>query len=490
MEYLYKASDVRELDAMVAQELGVSFFHLMERAGRAAFEILIQRWPNVRKIAVVCGKGLNGGDGLIVAGHARAFGIEVQAVLLSPMESLDADTVLAKKWAESQGVEVQQGFTGTLSGQVIVDAILGSGFKGELRPEYSQAAEAINRNSSPVLSIDIPTGVSADGLASDQNAINAAITVTFIGRKVGLYTGSGYAYAGEVIYQSLGAPGHIFKKIDRGIPLLDFLKIPPLDALALDSHKHSRGHTVIVGGDHSMGGAILMAGESALRVGAGLVTIIGRKAHGSAVLARRPEIMFVDAADRKSRAAALAKADAIVVGPGMGTNDWGLGLLQEALIKNKLLVLDADALKLIGAVETRAFPPSIVTPHAGEAAAMLGISSEEIDNDRLAASKTIARVTGGVSILKGPGTVIASKSSIYGICKHGNPGMATAGMGDVLSGILGGLLCQGIELRQAAEYGTCLHSAAADMASNNMGERGLVAMDLMVPLTQLMNNAK
>ena len=489
MDYLYKASDVRELDAMVARELGVDFFHLMERAGRAAFEILIQRWPGARKITILCGKGLNGGDGLIVAGLAHAFGIEVQAVLVSRSETLDSDTVLAKKWAESQGVEVKEGFDGTLTGQVIVDAILGSGFKGELRPEYAQAAKAVNRNSAPVLAIDIPTGVSADCLTSDQNAIEAEITVTFIGRKVGLYTGRGYAAAGQVIYQSLGAPSNIFKQMDTGIPLLDFLKLPPLEPLAIDSHKHSRGHAVIVGGDNSMGGAILMAGESALRVGAGLVTIIGRKAHGPAVLARRPEIMFVDAENEKSRKSALAKADTIVVGPGLGTNDWGLALLRESLMMNKLLVLDADALKLIGTVETENFPPSIVTPHVGEAAAMLGVSSEEIDNDRLAASKSIARLTGGLAILKGPGTIISSASSVHGICKHGNPGMATAGMGDVLSGVLGGLLCQGIALRQAAEYGTCLHSAAADIASKNSGERGLIAMDLMIPLTQLMNNA-
>jgi NAD(P)H-hydrate epimerase len=248
---------------------------------------------------------------------------------------------------------------------------------------------------------------------------------------------------------------------------------------------------VVIGGDFSMGGAPLMAGEAALRVGAGLVSVVTRAAHRPAILARRPEIMVVDADDAFARSAVLERASCLVVGPGLGREPWGEALLREAVALGKPAVLDADGLQGMAALGLVPTGPVVGTPHPGEAAALLRTTSAAVQADRPAAACALAARLRGVAVLKGAGTLVAAAldreaPELLGVCAHGNPGMASAGMGDVLSGVIGGLLAQGLAPADAAVAGVCLHSLAADRAAARLGEPSLLATDLLEPIIAIL----
>jgi NAD(P)H-hydrate epimerase len=484
------------LDRIAIEERGIPGFELMQRAGRAAFAELLDRWPSAKCISVCCGKGNNAGDGYIVAGLALELGLAVQVIPIGDSGELTGDAARARDWARSLGLQAVDGPDAVLSGEVIVDGLLGTGISGALRPAYAKVVAAINAAGRGVLSLDIPSGVAADsgGVASD--AVRADVTVTFIGRKLGLFTGPGVSLAGEVIYASLSVPSDIAHAVP-GCPLLRYAEQEPLPPRDRNAYKQSQGHVVIVGGDRDMGGAPLMAGEAALRMGAGLVTLITREEHRPAVLARRPEIMVVGADSDSAREQALARATVLAVGPGLGRGDWGLGLLREALALGKPAVLDADALHGLVALSPQAgesplvASPVIVTPHPGEAAVLLGSTTAAVQADRPAAACALAQRVGGVAVLKGAGSVVAHhENGLRGVCAHGNPGMASAGMGDVLSGVIAGLLAQGADLGHAAALGTCLHSAAADLAVEHIGQRSLLATDLLQPMIELLRGSQ
>jgi NAD(P)H-hydrate epimerase len=374
---------------------------------------------------------------------------------------------------------------------VVVDALLGTGFTGVLRPPYAGLVDLMNAGPA-VLAIDIPTGVEADTGAVNSTAVNAAMTVTYIGRKIGLFTGAGVAAAGEVVFADLGVGAEILRTV-MGIPLLSYPAVTstyPLPVRDANAYKQRIGHVAVIGGDHSMGGAPLMAAEAALRVGAGLVTVVTRAEHRGAILSRRPEIMVVDADDERRRGEILEKAATLVVGPGLGREAWGMNLLEEALRVTSPVVLDADGLNGFASGNLEASGPVVVTPHVGEAAALLGAGSHEIAADRPGAALRLASKVRGVSVLKGAGSVVAHHGStgarVLGICAHGNPGMASAGMGDVLAGVIGGLLAQGLSTAAAAAVGVTLHSRAADVAAEHIGQRSLLATDLIPAMIELL----
>ncbi len=477
-------------------------FTLMMRAGQAAFRQLMQRWPDVRRVAVFCGKGNNAGDGYIVAGLARETGLAVSLIQLGDASDLRGDAARARDWALERDVVIWQGplqhrADVTVDADVIVDALLGTGLKGPVRQPYAEMIDSINAASTPVLALDIPSGVDADTGGVLGTAVMADLTITFIGRKIGLHTGDGLECRGELAYADLGVPSAVFRRI-IGCPLLSFPELEEpyrLPSRGTNVYKQALGHIAVVGGDTNMGGAPIMAAEAALRVGAGMVTLVTRGAHRPAVLARRPEIMVADADDVEQRQTALQRASCLVVGPGLGTGSWGEKLLREALAQSKPTVLDADGLNLFAAQGLTATGPLIVTPHTGEAARLLSQDGARVQADRPAAVLQLATRVGGVAVLKGAGTVIASQAqavrnpgstyasvgspALLGICAHGNPGMASAGMGDVLSGVIAGCLCQGLGPAAAAVMGTCLHSYAGDLAAAEFGRRSLLATDLL-----------
>ncbi len=468
-------------------------FELMQRAGRAVFRELVQRWPHARRITVCCGRGNNAGDGYVVAGLAHDTGFDVTVCQLGDAAELTGDAGRARDWATARGVRVDAGPPDSLSADVVVDALLGTGLQGELRPPYARTVAAINGCGRPVLAVDIPTGVSADAGAATEPAVRAAVTVTFIGRKLGLFTGAGVSHSGTVVFDDLGVPPAVYRAV-AGCPWLHFAELPEACRPSRRDpavYKHAMGHVVVVGGDHHMGGAPAMAAEAALRTGAGMVSVVTRPSHRPAILARRPEVMVVDAEDESARRTVFGKADVVVLGPGLGRDAWGTSLLGEALDLALPTVLDADGLNGFAAMEHAGRDSLVVTPHAAEAARLLGWSPADVQKDRPAAARALVRRCGGTAVLKGAGSLVAGAGDdgeprLLGVCAHGNPGMASAGMGDVLSGVIGGYLAQGLAPAAAAMAGTCLHSLAGDRGARALGERSLLATDLLEHLMALL----
>jgi NAD(P)H-hydrate epimerase len=498
---LYTGAETRELDRIAITEAGIAGFELMSRAADAAFAALLKEWPGVRSITVCCGKGNNAGDGYLVAGLAKRVGIDVELLQLGDPGELVGDAALARDWAQAQGIRIQREDIALPepAGEIIVDALLGTGLSGPPREPFAGAIRRINAARKPVLAIDIPSGVSADTGAAAGPAVTATLTVTFIGRKLGLFTGAGAAASGRVVFADLGVGADITDRIS-GIPGLTFddaLREFPLPVRTPAAYKHALGHVLVIGGDSAMGGAPLMAGEAALRVGAGMVTVATRGRHRPAILARRPELMVVDADDDDDFDGALSRASTLIVGPGLGRTRWGANLLSRAVASSKPMVLDADGLNLLAQSGRKPEAPLIVTPHVAEAATLLDTSVADVQMDRPGAARSLAQLVEnpggeGVAVLKGAGSLIAcarpgDQAVLLGICLHGNPGMASAGMGDVLSGVVGGLLAQGASPAAAAVVGVTAHSRAADIAAARTGERGLLATDLLEPLMRLLS---
>jgi len=499
-ERLFTGAETRELDRIAIDEVGIPGFELMQRAGEAVFAELLQRWPGVRRISVCCGKGNNAGDGYVVAGLARGLGLEVELLQLGASGALTGDAARARDAALAAGVVPGEHADGlpVPTGEVVVDALLGTGLKGAPRAPFAAAIEAVNAAGAPVLAVDIPSGVDADSGGAPGVAVRARATVTFIGKKLGLYTGAGVTLAGDVVFAGLGVGEEVRERLG-GVPLLDLpgaLAAWPLPTRDASAYKHSLGHVVVVGGDESMGGAPLMAAEAALRVGAGMVTVVTRACHRNAILARRPEIMVVDADDDELRGDVLGRASVLVLGPGLGRRAWGLKLLAEGLELGKPTVLDADGLNGLAAEGLEPRGPTLITPHTGEAATLLGTSTAAISADRPAAARALAELARGsggegAAVLKGAGSVMAHADAggarLLGVCAHGNPGMATAGMGDVLSGVLGGLLGQRASVPATLVVGVTAHSRAGDLAAARTGQRGLLATDLLPELMALLD---
>lgn len=267
---------------------------------------------------------------------------------------------------------------------------------------------------------------------------------------------------------------------------------------ARDSHKGDFGHVLVVGGDHGMGGAVLMAGSASARGGAGLTSVATRAEHVPALIAQRPELMVRGVESDADLAPLLERATVLVLGPGLGHSTWSRDCLkfalQNAVARNLPVILDADALNWLGK-EPALFPPGLqgkclLTPHAGEAARLLGITREAVTRDRVAAVNALQKKFGGAAVLKGAGTLVCfpqGERTQIAFCGHGNPGMASGGMGDVLSGLLGALLAQGFSLADSVRLGVCIHSKAADLAAESDGQRGLLATDLLLHIRRLLN---
>lgn len=483
-EALYRAEQVRELDRRTI-ERGVAGLELMERAGRAAYRDLRGRWPGASRIGVLCGGGNNAGDGYIVARLARRDGLQVRLVALVEPDRLKGDAGAAARAYREAGGSVEQG-PAVLDGcDMLVDALLGTGLDRPVEGRFATAIETLNGLGAPVMAVDIPSGLHADTGRVMGVAVRAELTPTFIGLKPGLFTGEGPECAGEVRFHRLDAPDDAYRGVAplarRLAPGLLGELLPPRPRTA---HKGRHGHVLVVGGDLGMGGAARMAAEAAGRVGAGLVSVATRAEHLAAVLAARPELMCRGVESADDLDSLLGRAGVVVLGPGIGTGVWGKRLWERAIAFGGPLVLDADGLNLLAA-HPRRRDDWILTPHPGEAARLLDCPAAEVQADRFAAASALAARYGGVAVLKGAGTLVAWGDHIR-LCDRGNPGMASGGMGDVLSGVLGGLLAQGLSPADAAQAGVLAHSLAADRAAAD-GERGLLATDLLPFLRVLVN---
>lgn len=484
---LYRAAQVQELDRVAIEDKGIAGITLMERAGKAAFDILAGNWPQAKTIAVVCGAGNNGGDGYVVARLAHETGYKVRLLPKRPPEKLSGTAREAADKLLAAGVEPLECTPDNLAGaDIIVDALLGTGLDSEVKADWRPLIEAINANASPVLAIDIPSGLHADTGQVMGVAVKAAVTPSFIGLKQGLFTGSGPEYSGRVMFDDLGVPEEIYSSQTPASQRINYSLLKYLlPRRGRSAHKGHYGHVLIVGGSPGFSGAAVMAGSAAGRVGAGLVSLATHPSRADVIGTGRPELMVHAVETAGELKPLVEKATVIAIGPGLGQSEWAMNLLSLVLETTLPLVLDADALNLL-AKEPVQNDRWVLTPHPGEAARLLETDTAAVQSDRFAAVREIQQRYGGTVVLKGSGSLISDRYGNTWICDGGNPGMASGGMGDVLTGVVAGFLAQGYLAADAARLGICVHAEAGDRAAL-AGERGLLAMDLVQELRRLVN---
>jgi hydroxyethylthiazole kinase-like uncharacterized protein yjeF len=484
---LYTAAQARELDRIVIADAGIPGYTLMSRAGEACWEVVQSRWPAARSLLLLCGTGNNGGDGFIVARLALAANWRVQVLLLGEAERLQGDALTAHSDFVSMGGQVSPFTTAaSLDADVLVDAMLGTGVDRPLAGDWQLAVERVNQSPLPVLAVDLPTGLQADTGVVTGSAVHADMTVTFIGRKAGLYTGAGPDYAGDIRFADLDVPEAVYQRVPPTAQLFRQASLGPLGAARVrTAHKGQHGHVLVIGGGEGMAGAARLAGEAALRSGAGLVSLATHPAHAAFVASACPELMCRGVASAQQLKPLIKSADVLVVGPGLGQSVWAQSLLAVVLEASQPRVVDADALNLLASAPAKC-ENQVLTPHPGEAARLLGLNTVAIQQDRFAAAQAISQQYGGATVLKGAGTVIHVDGKLPAVCAAGNPGMATAGMGDVLSGVIAALIAQGMDVSTAAVAGVCVHACAGDAAALQ-GERGMMASDVIAALRAVLN---
>ena len=487
---LYRCEQVRALDRLVIEAHNTPGIVLMKRAGRAAFARLNKTWPEAKAVVVLCGGGNNGGDGYIIAGLAAQQQKIVKVLHLYDPTQLTGDAALAFQFAQQENVEILP-FNDrqmVVDGSVIVDAMLGTGLSGGVRDDYKRAIKWVNNVGFPVLAVDVPSGICGDTGVVLGAAVNADITLTFIGLKQGLLTARAPAFVGDLFYDDLDVPDNIFEQI-------------PADAIRIgktavssnklerpkDAHKGMFGHVLVVGGDIGYGGAGIMAAEAALAAGSGLVGLATQPEHVAPALACRPELMVAGVKSGQSLEPLLDKPSVLVVGPGLGRSSWSEQFLQKSLDTDLPLVLDADALNLLaGPLQSRKNRGKwILTPHPGEAARLLGTSTDGIQSDRFKAARELQSRYGGIIVLKGAGTIIADEAELY-LADVGNPAMAVGGTGDILSGVVGALLAQGLSPLAAAKLAVSAHGEAADCVIAQ-GPNHLFASELIPALRKVLH---
>ena len=485
---IFTVDSVREIDRTAIEDAGIGGYALMTRAGQAALEAAREVFPHAGRWQVVCGSGNNGGDGYVVARLAAEQGLSVSVVALSPPENLRGDAAKAFSDYAAQGGAVVA-FDGALDedADLIMDGLLGSGLQRDVEGLYAEAVDAMNGHRAPVVALDIPSGLHGDSGKVLGTAVSADLTVTFVGLKSGLFLGSGPELTGEIRFAGLEIPDDC--RIGQRATLRRLDEDHVRRALPLrprSSHKGDFGHVLVIGGGPGMPGAVRLCGEAALRTGAGLVSIATHPEHAGLISTGRPELMCHPVDSVEEMGPLFEKATVVAIGPGLGGSDWSRAMFEAALATNLPAVIDADALNLLAGKAQRR-NDWVLTPHPGEASRLLGTATKDVQADRVSAARKLQSRYGGVAVLKGAGTLVCGSGDVPWICTAGNPGMATAGMGDVLTGIIAALLAQGLDMELAAGTGVQIHASAGDLAAID-GERGLIASDLLAEIRACVNH--
>lgn len=504
-----KAKEMRELDLFTIEKMGIPGPVLMENAARGVFCVLQRCFPDWRRnrIAVLCGRGNNGGDGLVLARYIREKGGSVEVFLVGRPEDVVGDARFAlESFLKTGGTFKTLGIEGGFSLEearlwsygLMVDALLGTGLQREVKDPLASVIGAMNSSGVPVLSVDIPSGLCSDTGRPLGIAVEARVTVTFGFPKMGHFLYPGRKLSGDLYVVDIGIPRRAIQELTPKCLLVtpEILRglLGPREP---DSHKGNFGHVLVIAGSAGKTGAGVMASEAALRVGAGLVTMGVPKSLNLAMEARLTEVMTLPLPEGEAQNLSLEALDMIMeemkgkscvaLGPGIST--WGdTPTLVRELVKRVPLpmVIDADGLNaLVGHLEELQSAPfcRILTPHPGEMARLLGCSVKEVQGDRVEAALRAARMGRCYVVLKGAGTIIADQEGNARLVATGNPAMASGGMGDVLTGIIAGLLAQGLDPMDAMSLGAYLHGFMADMWASEKGKRGLAATDLiaMIP---------
>ncbi|QDP02858.1 NAD(P)H-hydrate dehydratase [Thalassotalea sp. PS06] len=480
----FRAETVRDHELSIAAKLDVLSMQLMQYAGEAAFNLLKSRYPKAQTVLVVCGSGNNAGDGLVLARLALEESMHVYVHSVSNPERYQGDAQKACQQFIDQGGQFHKFNDIDLSRiDVIVDGLLGTGLTGNVRDNYRYVIELVNQLPPPILALDIPSGLNADTGMPMGCAINADATVTFVAMKQGLLTGLAVDHCGKIFIAGLGIREEFEQAYDDKVSVIADDTLPHLLRRLGSSHKGNTGRLLFAGGNLATPGAIKIAAEAGLRCGAGLVSVACHPNNTTSLAAGRPELMLV--VDFKEQLTQqLSAVDSIVLGPGLGLDDWAQELFDKVLACDKPMVVDGDGLTLL-AKQPKSRSNWVLTPHPKEAARLLNTSVAEIMRDRFEAVKSIALKYGGICILKGAGTLVSDGERVF-INTSGNPGMASGGMGDLLTGILASLRLQSTTIADACCTGVYLHGKAADIAQEE-GEKGMLATDLLPILRKLVN---
>lgn len=504
------AEEMRELDRAAIEDLGIPGLVLMENAGLRVVEIAAEMLDEVRgkKVTIVAGKGNNGGDGFVVARHLINMGADVKVLLLANIDEIKGDArvnldILLKMDQKIHTITDDKSLNilriALVYSELVIDAIFGTGFKGAAEKHLGEIIEIINDTEKPVIAIDIPSGLEANTGKVHGPCIQAVCTVTFALPKIGLMVYPGAKYVGELYIADISIPDVLIERYDipRFLITEEHVRslIKPRDP---EGHKGTYGKVTLLGGSPGLTGAVNMASQAAVRIGAGLVTLGIPMSLNDILEAKLTEVTTKPLPETDNKTLGknafnqcldlAATSDVVALGPGMSTEVLTTKLVQELVqhIK-KPLILDADglnALALNKEVFKKCEAPLVLTPHPGEMARLMGIELDEIKNNRINIAMQAARKFNAVIVLKGARTIVATPEGRLYVNTTGNPGMATGGSGDVLTGIIAGLVAQGLTCEEAAVAGVYIHGLAGDIAANEKGEMGLIAGDMIHALPE------
>jgi hydroxyethylthiazole kinase-like uncharacterized protein yjeF len=479
---LYTPESIYQLDRAAVTVDGIAESELMQRAGASVWTELIRRWPQTITISVFAGTGNNGGDAFVVAACALDQGVAVQLIMLGDVQGQSAiSSAFRESFVESGGV-IEPWNGQRISGDVIVDGLLGIGINRALDQSWQQLIGAINSLGVPRIAVDIPSGL--NGLTGNAQpiAVAADVTMTFIAAKTGQLLADGVDYCGELLIEDLGVSSRVSSAVTPALETIDYGQLPP--PRRNNSHKNDYGHVLVIGGDRGMSGAVSLAASAALRGGAGVVSAL---VHDDCRnnLAAFPEIMVQGWSDIEAR---LKLATVVVIGPGLGESEEAINCLNPLYESSLPMVVDAGALTadFLDRLQSKEV---VITPHPGEAARLLGTASSIVQQDRMAAAVSLTERFAYSCVLKGSGTLISNGESGHypmAINTRGNAGMASAGMGDVLSGIIAAFIAQGMPIYLAARTAVYIHALCAEQFAVNNHQISLIASDIIDLLPTVM----
>lgn len=502
------AEEMKALDKAAIEEYGISGLVLMENAGRQVVELIRRELGEVRGkvITVFIGKGNNGGDGLVIARHLLNMGAEVKVLSMVNLEEISGDAAVnldiwrkmdQKIFSLHHGDGINIVKLVLMNTDMIVDAIYGTGFRGRIAEKAGRVIEALNGSGIPIVAVDIPSGLEADTGKVNGPCIRAHYTVTFGLPKLGLILEPGADFTGRLTVADISIPAVLVEKIapQRYLISADLVK-EWLPSRPSPAHKGNFGRVLVVAGSRGMTGAACLTGESALRAGAGLVTVAVPETLHDIMEGKLTEVMTTPLPDtgkgalgrgaRQRILSLLEDSDVLAIGPGLSQAAEVVALVKELLPSVRVpCVLDADAINALagaGEVLRKVQAPVVITPHPGEMARLMGVTTKEIQEDRIGAAVKAAEKWRVVTLLKGARTVVAAPDGAIYINPTGNPGMATAGSGDVLTGVVASLIAQGMETARAAAAGAYIHGLAGDLAAREKGMMGMIAGDILSAL--------
>lgn len=520
------AAEMRQIDRDTIEGIGIPGIVLMETAGNAIVRAIEQHYPTCQRIGILAGKGNNGGDGIVIARQLAHLGRDVHLFLVSPQESFTGEAHINLQIAKNLGLRIEEILTDATpesdvfkeretslnqiaSCQLLVDAILGTGLRGTVRSPIATVINAINNLPIPILSVDLPSGLDADTGHPLGTCVQADRTVTIGLPKRGLLMHPGAERTGKLEVVDIGFPEQVVDAQDIKVNWTSAAQasqwMPPR---LPDSHKGSYGRVLVIAGSTGMTGAAALASKAALRVGAGLVTLAIPKHLNPILEGLLPEVMTLPLSETDTGSFAVSATSAILefaektksilaIGPGLSQHPETVSLVHELIRQNReqelglRMVIDADGLNALAQdrnILSLLGRETVLTPHPGEMARLTNASVPTLEKDRIRTAQQFASEHGVTLVFKGAPTVSANANGDVWINATGNPGMATGGMGDVLTGVIAGLIAQGIPSENAATLGVYLHGLAGDIVAERLGMHGLIASDVLKAVPQAISS--